>query len=232
VQDAFKRIAAYEEHYRDDAGMAERKSLEEFNKVLQDFPPVLHEYYLQKFPDPVDWYKARAAFVKTNAMFSMVGHVLGVGDRHGENILIDENTGGVVHVDFNCIFEKGKTLKRPELVPFRLTQCIVDVFGPSGVEGTFKKTCELTMSILRANQETLKTVLSTFVHDPLVEWDDKTGGPQKYVRDIMSIIDTKVNGIPIQGLPMSVEGQVADLIAIATDKSRLSKMYIGWMPYL
>jgi phosphatidylinositol kinase/protein kinase (PI-3 family) len=88
------------------------------------------------------------------------------------------------------------------------------------------------MSILRANQETLKTVLSTFVHDPLVEWDDKTGGPQKYVRDIMSIIDTKVNGIPVQGLPMSVEGQVADLIAIATDKSRLAKMYIGWMPYL
>jgi serine/threonine-protein kinase ATR len=38
---------------------------------------------------------------------SMVGWILGLGDRHCENILLDNNTGDVVHVDFNCLFEKA-----------------------------------------------------------------------------------------------------------------------------
>lgn len=31
---------------------------------------------------------------------------ISLGDRHCENILLDINTGDVVHVDFNCLFEK------------------------------------------------------------------------------------------------------------------------------
>ena len=37
---------------------------------------------------------------------SFVGYVLGLGDRHSENILLDATTGAAVHVDFNCLFEK------------------------------------------------------------------------------------------------------------------------------
>jgi phosphatidylinositol kinase/protein kinase (PI-3 family) len=66
---------------------------------------------------------------------SMVGFILGLGDRHCENILMDNNTGDLVHVDFNCLFEKGKSLETPERVPFRLTQNIVDALGVTGVEG-------------------------------------------------------------------------------------------------
>jgi hypothetical protein len=32
--------------------------------------------------------------------------MLGLGDRHGENILFDTVSGETVHVDFNCIFNK------------------------------------------------------------------------------------------------------------------------------
>ena len=32
-----------------------------------------------------------------------------LGDRHGDNILIDKNTGDVVHIDFDCLFEKVET---------------------------------------------------------------------------------------------------------------------------
>ena len=45
--------------------------------------------------------------------------VLGLGDRHGENILFDASNGDTVHVDLNCLFDKGKDLKIPEVVPFR-----------------------------------------------------------------------------------------------------------------
>jgi hypothetical protein len=33
-------------------------------------------------------------------------NILGLGDRHGENILFDSTNGDCVHVDFNCLFNK------------------------------------------------------------------------------------------------------------------------------
>ena len=49
--------------------------------------------------------------------------------------MLDTNSGDVIHVDFDCLFEKGQTLETPEIVPFRLTHNIIDGFGVTGVEG-------------------------------------------------------------------------------------------------
>ncbi|KAJ7001540.1 hypothetical protein NC653_011831 [Populus alba x Populus x berolinensis] len=100
----------------------------------------------------------------------MVGHIVGLGDRHGENILFDSTTGDCVHVDFSCLFDKGLQLEKPELVPFRLTQNMIDGLGITGYEGIFLRVCEITLSVLRTHRETLMSVLETFIHDPLVEW--------------------------------------------------------------
>ena len=37
----------------------------------------------------------------------MVGHVLGIGDRHAQNILVHTKTAEVVHIDFGIAFEQG-----------------------------------------------------------------------------------------------------------------------------
>lgn len=57
-------------------------------------------------------------------MLAQVGHVLGLGDRHLDNILLDLQSGQVVHIDFNLCFGKGAALRVPEVVPFRLTQLL------------------------------------------------------------------------------------------------------------
>ena len=67
------------------------------------------------FPDPCKWYSARLAFVHTSAVMSMIGFILGLGDRHGENLLIDEKCGDAFHVDFNLLFNKGEFLAVPEV---------------------------------------------------------------------------------------------------------------------
>lgn len=139
-------------------------------KLLPKFPPVFAEWFVNNFPDPTTWYVSRLAFVQTAAVMSMIGFVIGLGDRHGENILFDSVTGDTVHVDFNCLFNKGEMFATPEKVPFRLTRNMVHALGPTGVNGVFRKTCEVTLHVMRKERDPLLSVLQTFVYDPLVEW--------------------------------------------------------------
>ena len=104
------------------------------------------------------------------AAMSMVGHILGLGDRHLDNILIDFFSGDIVHIDYNVCFDKGQRLKVPEIVPFRLTQTLETALGLTGLEGGFRKNCEAVISILRRNKDLLLMLLEVFVWDPLVEW--------------------------------------------------------------
>ncbi|KAJ2856636.1 hypothetical protein J3B02_001489 [Coemansia erecta] len=218
--------------------------------LLPLFPSVMHEWFLQSFPDPPRWLASRTNFTRSAAVMSMVGHILGLGDRHCENILLDESTGSVVHVDFNCLFEKGMTLEKPEKVPFRLTHNMVDAMGVTGYEGTFRKTCEMTLNLLRDNRDALMSVLESFLHDPLVEWSRRTtrasrqaaastapaksgaNQPNEQAAKCLNTINRKLQGI-LQGVaPLSVEGQVDALIREATSPDRLFQMYIGWAAYM
>ncbi|KAL5704997.1 non-specific serine/threonine protein kinase [Ranunculus cassubicifolius] len=104
------------------------------------------------------------------ATMSIVGHVLGLGDRHLDNVLLDFCSGDVVHIDYNVCFDKGRRLKIPEIVPFRLTQTIEAALGLTGVEGTFRANCEAVVGALRKNKDIVLMLLDVFVWDPLVEW--------------------------------------------------------------
>jgi phosphatidylinositol kinase/protein kinase (PI-3 family) len=57
-------------------------------------------------------------------------------------------------------------------VPFRLTPNLVDALGATGVDGVYRKGCEITMEVLRENKDSLISVLEAFIHDPLVEWQE------------------------------------------------------------
>ena len=207
-------------------------------ELLPRFPPVFHQWFLENFPEPTSWFTSRLAYSRTAAVMSMVGHIVGLGDRHGENILFDETTGDCVHVDFNCLFDKGLTFEKPEKVPFRLTQNMIDGFGVTGVEGVFRKSCEVSLRVLRENKDSLMSVLESFIHDPLVEWSkgkrqSKNGEVEndKAVK-ILNDISIRLQGLVKFGLPLSIEGQVHDLIDSATSVDNLSEMYIGWASYL
>lgn len=123
------------------------RKAELLNRVLSNLPPRLHRWLLARFPEPGAWLAARLSFSRAAAAWSMVGHALGLGDRHGENIMIDATCGEVVHVDFGCLFDRGLTLEVPEMVPFRLTQNVADACGVSGVEGGFRRAAEITLAV-------------------------------------------------------------------------------------
>ncbi len=157
----------------------------------------------------------------------------------------------------DCLFGKGLTLEKPERVPFRLTPNIVDALGLSGVEGLFSAASECTMHVMRANQQTMMSVLHTFIYDPLVEWKAPASSSPSYTLahatgssvqslalqgaahgtafnpnaiKILDEIEMKLRGqVAKESLPLSVHGQVAALIKEATSLANLAQMYIGWM---
>ncbi|KAG9477052.1 hypothetical protein GDO78_002442 [Eleutherodactylus coqui] len=114
--------------------------------------------------------QAQKSYARSTAVMSMVGYIIGLGDRHLDNVLIDMTSGEVVHIDYNVCFEKGKSLRVPEKVPFRMTQNIQSALGVTGVEGVFRLSCEQVLHIMRRGRETLLTLLEAFVYDPLVDW--------------------------------------------------------------
>lgn len=211
-------------------------------KVLPLFPDILDHWFTAQFPEPHKWYKARTAYVQTTAVMSMVGYILGLGDRHGENILFDTVTGETVHVDFNCLFNKGETFTCPERVPFRLTHNIVAGMGPLGVEGIFRKCCEITLRLIRSHRDTLTSVLRPFIYDPLVSWNRRHQlRDVEYTNELavknLKDLERRLQGmVKIKGkecnMALSVEGQIDSLILEATDIDNLCEMYVGWAAFL
>uniref|UniRef100_A0A6J0UF85 non-specific serine/threonine protein kinase n=1 Tax=Pogona vitticeps TaxID=103695 RepID=A0A6J0UF85_9SAUR len=153
---------------------AQKRNFEEkyaiFMDICQNFQPVFRYFCMEKFLDPAVWFEKRLAYTRSVATSSIVGYILGLGDRHVQNILLDEQTAELVHIDLGVAFEQGKILPTPETVPFRLTRDIVDGMGITGVEGVFRRCCEKTMAVMRNSQEALLTIVEVLLYDPLFDW--------------------------------------------------------------
>ncbi|KAK3004627.1 hypothetical protein RJ639_019504 [Escallonia herrerae] len=87
-----------------------------FREVCANFRPVMHHFFLERFLCLADWFEKRLAYTRSVAASSMVGYIFGLGDRHSINILIDQATAEVVHIDLGVAFEQGLMLKTPEWV--------------------------------------------------------------------------------------------------------------------
>ncbi|KAK3331873.1 phosphatidylinositol 3-kinase tor2 [Cercophora scortea] len=117
------------------------------------------------------WLDRRTNYTRSLGVMSMVGYILGLGDRHPSNLMLDRITGKIIHIDFGDCFEVAmKREKYPERVPFRLTRMLTYAMEVSNIEGSFRTTCEHVMRVLRDNKESVMAVLEAFIHDPLLTW--------------------------------------------------------------
>ncbi|KAH9385563.1 serine/threonine-protein kinase ATR [Nematocida major] len=191
--------------------------------LLQRVPPVFSQYFLRQFTHPVEWLLSRKRYTITYAVMNAVGYFMGLGDRHCENILFDEKTGETVHVDLNCIFDKGQSLLVPETVPFRLTQNIIDAFGPTKEEGQYRLALERALKFLSVNRDLLVANLLGFVHDPLGEWTGRNN-----TKTAIQIIDRTKSKIDFE----DEITKSSMLIEASTCLEALGKMYVWWLPFI
>ena len=79
-----------------------------FVDLRTKFKPVLRHYFTERHKNPTAWFTMRLNYTRSVATTSIVGHVLGLGDRHSSNILLDTGTGEVVHIDLGIAFDQVK----------------------------------------------------------------------------------------------------------------------------
>ncbi|KZF26714.1 putative phosphotidylinositol kinase Tel1 [Xylona heveae TC161] len=230
--------------------------LKVYRQVTERFHPVLRYFFLELFEEPDDWFEKRTAYSRSTAAISILGHVLGLGDRHCHNILLDEVTGEVVHIDLGVAFEQGRVLPIPEVVPFRLTRDIVDGMGVTKTEGVFRRCCEFTLDALRKESYSIMTILDVLRYDPLYNWSvsprrlrrmqeapNETPGPggedeggaadRTKKRDEEEGEAHRALTVVAKKLSksLSVSATVNELIQAATDERNLAVLFCGWAAY-
>lgn len=119
--------------------------------------------------------KAIEEFTLSCAGYCVATYVLGIGDRHSDNIMV-RSTGQLFHIDFGHILGNFKSkfgIKR-ERVPFILTHDFIHVIqqgktGNTEKFGNFRQYCEEAYLILRRNGNLFITLFALMLTAGLPE---------------------------------------------------------------
>ncbi|CAD5229780.1 unnamed protein product [Bursaphelenchus okinawaensis] len=218
-------------------------------KLIPLFQTEMGLYLRKTSLNPSAYYEKQRNYTVTTAAMSALGHIVGLGDRHLGNILVDGTNGDVMHVDFNLLFNSGEMLTVPEIVPFRLTRNVVDGFGPTGVEGRFRCAFERIIKFLKSEKPAILRVLKSFIYDPLIDWRiDEDNDHSSYARrssnnnisvqDRIELVRDRLDGYlhttiqPKIGPINDERVLVSKLMEMAMDEESLSQMYFGWSPFV
>ena len=115
--------------------------------------------YLQKhnpneiIKDVQDVYRDSLAF------WTIVAYILGIGDRHFDNIMITE-TGRLFHIDFDFIFGRDSKFYAPRI---RLNSYMIEGLGGEDKYGEFKEVCRGIFMDIRQNIDTVYVMLLNLV---------------------------------------------------------------------
>ncbi|KAH9129951.1 hypothetical protein AeMF1_000010 [Aphanomyces euteiches] len=120
---------------------------------------------------PAAFFQLRETFSTSLAAFNGCSYILGIGDRHLDNFLLDYITGTVVGIDFGISFGSGASmLPVPELVPFRFTRQLQGVLQPHNAKLLFQQDLAAVLEALRGQHQRIESVMSVFLNEPLLEW--------------------------------------------------------------
>ena len=114
--------------------------------------------------------RLRRAFLRNYAVLSLACYILGVGDRHLDNFLFESHQGKIIPIDFGYSFGFGVGLCIPELMPFRLTQNLMEMNFPIGIGGLFRNSMVPAMKSLKSKRRLLTDCCEVFIREPLMDW--------------------------------------------------------------
>ena len=112
-----------------------------YNTTLQN--------YIMDFNPNLTIIEMREKFIKTCVSSCVLCYVLGVGDRHLENILVTKN-GDLCHIDFSYLL--GNDPKKQLAPTVRITDGMLNMLGGNNSDSfkKFKKKCQKAYKLIRS----------------------------------------------------------------------------------
>jgi len=115
--------------------------------------------YIRKMNPDCTTKELSERFIHSCAFYSVITFLLGIGDRHLDNIMV-KDSGEIFHIDFGFILGKDP---RPMKTPYmRITEGMLDAIGGYGTEDYlhFKELCYNIYDVLRRHVNTFVCLLS------------------------------------------------------------------------
>ena len=164
------------------------------------------------FFDPNLWYSAKRKYIVSTAIWSMASFLVGLGDRHPGNIMINKMNGEIIHIDFGYVALKGLSLTYPEIVDFRFTINLRKNLGLFEENGIFNYICVKTLKTFKEYYKTLSARIEYYQFDPLFDSEND---------NFFKLLDDK-----------NVKDKLKELVTKNSNGENLEKMYIWWSPWI
>lgn len=205
-----KFLAKYISNYSTMYNKATRSEAEKnFHDIVNAVPwDLLRRAFQGLAASSEAYFVLRNHFIQSHACMCIAQYILGIGDRHLSNTLIDKTSGGVVGIDFGHAFGTAtQLLPIPELIPFRLTQQMINILLPLQDASPYKQSMIAVLQAFRKHASSLLNTMDVFINEPLLDWEDyakkaaisidsgSTTSSSWYPKLKVNICKLKLNGI-------------------------------------
>ncbi|XP_030325674.1 DNA-dependent protein kinase catalytic subunit isoform X4 [Strigops habroptila] len=161
---------------------------------------LLRRAFVKMSTSPEAFLSLRSHFASSHALMCISHWILGIGDRHLSNFMINKETGGMVGIDFGYAFGSAtQFLPVPELMPFRLTRQFVNLMMPVKEWGLIYSVMVHALRAYRKDPDLLISTMDVFVKEPSLDWKNseqrqlKKGGT--WIKEVNT---SEVNWYPLQ----------------------------------
>lgn len=132
--------------------------------ILKSYNDSINPYFEKlSSSSSVSYNQIMESYINSCSGYCVVTYILGIGDRHLENILINK-LGRLLHIDFGYILGKDP---KPYPPPMKLSKQMVQCMGNDF--SRFKKKCSDTYLILRQNARLIVNMFYLMIHSGITE---------------------------------------------------------------
>lgn len=172
-----------------------------FRRLEQMVPDdLLKRAFVRMSTTPEAFLSLRSHFSSSHAVLCISHWILGIGDRHLSNFMINTETGGMIGIDFGHAFGSAtQFLPVPELMPFRLTRQFINLMRPLAESGLIQSVMVHSLRAFRAEPDLLLNTMDVFVKEPSLDWKNFELKQLKKGGTWTESVNTKeINWFPLQ----------------------------------